>query len=130
MHRHSHSPPIQNNAAMIPAAAPTTSPVSIFNPAAAAPLLVVAGAVLVDELELPPAAVEADGVEAGPVVVLVLVPVPVLVPVTLLAVEVADAAVLAPEEDAEDAEDVEEDAVDTALDELRVLEVLNRRLVS
>jgi hypothetical protein len=109
---------------MIPAAAPTTSPVSIFNPAAAAPLLVVAGAVLVDELELPPAAVEADGVEAGPVVVLVLVP------VTLLAVEVADAAVLAPEEDAEDAEDVEEDAVDTALDELRVLEVLNRRLVS
>jgi len=99
---------LQNKAAMIPAAAPIASPVSTLSPIAAAPLLVLAGAVLVVEFELPP-----DAVDAGEVAV--LVPVPLLVTVPL------DAA-----DDAEEiAEDVTDLADDTAVD--TVESVLNGR---
>jgi hypothetical protein len=110
MQLHSHSPAVQNNAAMIPAAAPIASPASILNPTTAAPLLVCAGAaaVVVVEVELPDA-VDADAVEAGEVAVPVLV--------LMLVVELTDVAVL--DEDAD--EDVDE--VDTVVrfDELGVI---------
>jgi len=95
---------------MIPAAAPIASPVSILNATAAAPLRVCAGAVLVDEPELPPAAVGADAVEAGKVAVPVL-----------LAMEVAEVTVLDAALDADDTEDAE-DAIDTLVDEREIWE--------
>jgi hypothetical protein len=71
---HSYNlPPVQNNTAIIPAAAPIASPVSTLNPTTAAPL-VRAGAALVVEPELPLDVVETGEVAVPVVPLLILEP--------------------------------------------------------